>query len=115
MKTVSGIATQPTDPSLAAYCPDLAQWPQRWHYEERDLVPGQALVDAFTPFLLHLLSSELARKTLRRHRDNLWRLGGEIIRKIQQEPELRHRSIVAILILLDEINDVWPAARSARD
>ena len=105
MKTLRGIATQPPYPSLTAYCPDLGEWPQRWQYEERDRIPGQALVDAFTPFLLHLLGSGLARKTLRRHRDNLWLLGGQIIRKIQQEPELRDRGVVATL--LDAVDDEY--------
>ncbi len=97
------IATQAPYPSLVAYCPDLGEWPQRWRYEDRDLIPGQALIDAFTPFLLHLLDSTLTRKTLRRHRDNLWLLGGEIIRKIQQEPELRKQPVAATL--LDAIDD----------
>jgi len=32
------------------------------------------------PFLLHLLDQRLPKATLRRHRDNLWTLGGELIR-----------------------------------
>ena len=32
------------------------------------------------PFLLHLLDQGLAKATVRRHRDNLWTLGGELIR-----------------------------------
>jgi len=32
------------------------------------------------PFLLHLLDQGLAQATFRRHRDNLWALGGELIR-----------------------------------
>lgn len=100
-----GISPQAPYPSLAAYCPDLAEWPQRWRYEDRDLIPGQVLVAAFTPFLLYLLTSGLARKTLRRHRDNLWMLGGEIIRKVQQEPDLRKRPVLATL--LDEIDDEY--------
>ena len=31
------------------------------------------------PLLRHLLRLELSRKTLRKHRDNLWLLGGELI------------------------------------
>ena len=62
--------------TLQAYCPDLPEWPQRWRIEERDLIPGQALLELFAPFLEHLrVHSGLARKTLRRHRDNLWMLG----------------------------------------
>jgi hypothetical protein len=48
-------------------------------YEARDLSPGQQMVECFKPFLRHLLSLRLSRKTLRQHRDNLWLLGGELI------------------------------------
>lgn len=91
-------------PTLQAYCPDLPEWPQRWRIEERDLVPGQALLELFTPFLEHLrLDSGLARKTLRRHRDNLWMLGGDIIRRIQEQAGLRKRPVRDTLLeLLDD-------------
>ena len=91
-------------PTLQAYCPDLPEWPQRWRIEERDRVPGQALLELFTPFLEHLRrDSGLARKTLRRHRDNLWMLGGDIIRRIQEEPGLRKRPVRDTLLdLLDD-------------
>jgi len=45
-------------------------------YEARDLLPGQQMVECFKPFLRHLLSLNLSAKTLRKHRDNLWLLGG---------------------------------------
>src|SRR5215471_91546 len=41
---------------LAAYCPDLDEWPARWRYEQRDVAPGQKLVECFKPFLCHLLT-----------------------------------------------------------
>ncbi|MBK6348499.1 MAG: hypothetical protein IPF50_01210 [Proteobacteria bacterium] len=53
-----------------SHCPDLPEWPQRWRIEERDLIPGQALLELFAPFLEHLRGTAAARKTLRRHRDN---------------------------------------------
>lgn len=91
-------------PTLEAYCPDLREWPQRWCIEERDLLPGQALLDLFAPFLDHLrVYSGLARKTLRRHRDNLWLLGGDIVRRLHEEPTLRKRSVRNTL--LDLLND----------
>lgn len=98
-----GISPQTRYSTLAEYCPDLPQWPQRWRFEDSDLSRGQALVEAFTPFLLHLLGSGLSRKTLRRHRDNLWSLGGEVIRRIQDEPTLQKRPATATLLeLLDD-------------
>ena len=65
--------------ALAEYCPDLAQWPRRWQSDQRDIATGQRIVQFLTPFLLHLLGQRLATKTLHRHRDHLWMLGGELI------------------------------------
>ena len=75
--------------ALAAYCPDLEQWPNTWMYEARDLAPGQQVVEIFRPFLRHLLGLNLSGKTLRKHRDNLWLLGGEIISDLHKSPRLR--------------------------
>ena len=47
----------------------------------------------FTPFLLDLLAQGLSRKTRNLHRDNLWLLGGEIIRDINETPKLRTRPV----------------------
>ena len=80
-------------PDLAAYCPDLATWPASWCGEERDVIPGEQIVSVFTPFLLDLLDLGLSRKTRNLHRDNLWLLGGEIIRDINDTPKLRKRPV----------------------
>jgi hypothetical protein len=88
---------------LAAYCPDLKQWPRSWIYEERDLLRGQQMVECFKPFLRHLLSLGLSRKTLRMHRDNLWLLGGELISELHETPRLRKRPTdQVILAVLDD-------------
>jgi len=58
----------PTDDALAAYCPDIDQWPRSWMYDERDLPPGQQMVECFKPFLRHLVRVGLSRKTLGQHR-----------------------------------------------
>ena len=55
---------------------------------EKDLRPGEELVACFRPFIEHLASSSLSSKTIRRHVDNLWILGGEIIRDLNCTPSL---------------------------
>ena len=95
------------NPDLAAYCPDLATWAASWCGEERDVIPGEAIVAVFTPFLQNLLDQGLSRKTRNLHRDNLWLLGGEIIRDINETPKLRKRS-VAELIRETIVNDEGP-------
>lgn len=82
--------SRPRDAS--AYCHDLDHWPRSWMGLENDLPPGQALVVCFRPFLEHLASSSLSPKTIRRHVDNLWALGGEIIRDLHYDPSLRNRA-----------------------
>lgn len=67
------------------------------------MAPGQQILECFKPFLLHLLSLGLSKKTLHKHRDNLWLLGGEIIGEISNTPTLRKRPIEALLFsVLDE-------------
>ena len=41
------------------------------------------------PFLLHLAESGLSKRTIQNHVDNMWLLGGEIIRDVNEEPRLR--------------------------
>lgn len=86
------------EPNLATYCPDLATWPASWCGEERDVIPGEQIVAVFTPFLLDLLAQGLSRKTSNLHRDNLWLLGGEIIRDINETPQLRKRPVKALIL-----------------
>ena len=83
--------------ALAAYCPDLEQWPNTWMYEARDLAPGRHVVEIFRPFLRHLWGMNLSRNTLRKHRDNLWLLGGEIISDLHKNPQLRKRPMAQVV------------------
>ena len=61
------------------------------------------MVECFKPFLRELLALSVSRKTLRRHRDNIWMLGGEIIRQLQMDSVLRRRPILQVVI--DSIGD----------
>jgi len=76
---------------LNDYCPDLATWAGSWCFEDKDVLPGEQIVAVFSPFLIYLLAQGLSRKTRNLHRDNLWLLGGEIIRDINETPKLRKR------------------------
>ena len=64
---------------------------------EKDLPPGEKLVACFRPFLEELVASELSPKTIQKHVDNLWALGGEIIRDLHEDPSLRRKNIEQIL------------------
>ena len=102
--------------TLAEYCPDLAQWPQRWQFDDHDIVAGQRIVEFLTPFLLHLLNEDLATKTLHRHRDHLWMLGGELIRRRHEDDNLEKMPVTkAIAELIEEEGGplIWPRITEA--
>ena len=68
-------------------CPDFPEWPERWHGMKEDIPYGQGILDALRPFVVHLISRGLKKKTIRNHMDNLWLLGGEIIRSVSMYDE----------------------------
>ena len=70
---------------------------------DKDLPPGEKLVACFRPFLEELVASALSPKTIQKHVDNLWSLGGEIIRDLHEDPSLRRKDIEQILA--DRIDD----------
>jgi len=64
---------------------------------EKDAPLGEDLVVCFRPFIEHLAASGLSPKTIRRHVDNLWLLGGEIIRRLNYDSSLRRLSAGRLL------------------
>ena len=99
-------ATPAVSSLLERYCRGLEGWPRSWMGWEKDLPPGEKLVICFRPFLEHLVGSELAPKTIQRHVDNLWVLGGEIIRDLNETPSLR--KVPVEKLLADLVEDGGP-------
>src|SRR5205823_1082025 len=62
---------------LEHYCRDLNGWARSWMGLEKDLPPGERLLSLFRPFLENLAASDLSPKTIQKHVDNMWALGGE--------------------------------------
>jgi hypothetical protein len=89
-----------------AYRPDLTSWPHSWMGVPHDLLPGRRIVAYFHPFLEHLVQRNLSARTLRRHVNNLWLLGGEIIRDLNQTPSLRNVPIERLVF--DLVQDGGP-------
>ena len=76
-------ANKDTGPErFRAWMPDLDEWPEIWMGVEEDLVYGQKLLPWFAGFLQAFYAEKLSRKTFSQYRDNLWLLGGTIIRKV---------------------------------
>ena len=92
-----GIVPPGDEALLRQACPDLDDWPSRWQYQAADLAPGAAIVAIFKPFLLDLLRGNLSKKTFNRHRDNLWLVGGEMIRRRYEDPDLKRLPIATLV------------------
>jgi hypothetical protein len=82
---------------LEHYCRDLSGWPRLWMGLEKDLLPGEQLVALFRPFLESLAASDLSPKTIQKHVDNMWALGGEFIRDLHNDPSRRKKPVDRIL------------------
>src|SRR5437870_6172985 len=97
-KTSTINRTAPASPALLErYCRGLDGWPRSWMGMDKDLPPGENLVTCFRPFLEALVASDLSPKTIQKHVDNLWALGGEIIRDLNEDPTLRRKTVAQIL------------------
>jgi hypothetical protein len=69
---------------------------------EKDLPLGEQLLTLFRPFLEHLASSDLSPKTIQKHVDNMWALGGEFIRDLHSASSLRKKPVEHILLQMIE-------------
>jgi hypothetical protein len=94
---VNRAAPSASSSDASAYCRDLDTWPRSWMGLEKDLPAGEQLVACFRPFIEHLASSSLSPKTIRQHVDNLWLLGGEIIRDLNYDPSQRKVAVHKLL------------------
>ncbi len=68
-------------------------------------------MDCLTPFLQHLLDQHLTLKSLQRHRDHVWMLGGEVIRRRYEDPALARIAVEkAVYAVLEEDGGplIWP-------
>jgi hypothetical protein len=102
--------------ALDHFCPDLSNWPQSWRYEEAGVAIGQEIVGHLKPFLLDLMCQPLADKTRARHRDRLWMLGGEIIWRRHDDPDLAKRSVNELIGNFIEEDGgplIWPRITEA--
>ena len=82
---------------ISALVARMAKWPSSWQGDRRDIAMGEGLVSVFAQFLEHLSERGLTSRTIRRHWDNLWVLGGEIITQINFYPEDREKTALELL------------------
>ena len=91
-------AESSSSPEVLAYVPDLDAWPDSWMIDTPDRSMGKAIVTVLTPFIEHLIKQGLTKRTLKRHVDNLWALGGEIVTGINWDESLRKLSAKDLVI-----------------
>lgn len=76
----------------------MDRWPKSWEVDEGDLLYGEGLLEQFKPFVRYLIEVEnLARSSVRRHLNNLWLLGGELISHINIHEKDRKLSPARLL------------------
>jgi hypothetical protein len=68
----------------------------------KDVPYGEGIIAIYKPFVDELLS-RLSLNTVKRHLGNLWLLGGELIREINMNPELRKKA--PLDLLLDNVDE----------
>jgi hypothetical protein len=56
-----------------------------------DIEYGEKLLIIFKVFIEHLIQTSLSKKTIQKHADNLWLLGGDVIRAINIDKSLRKK------------------------
>jgi len=77
---------------VEAYLAQMKEWPRSWACCPEDVPVGEALLEQLEPFIRDLYARGLAQRTTRRHLDNAWVIGGEIIRRFGLYPEEREKS-----------------------
>ncbi len=92
----------------------MEEWPESWAGLKDDEAPGRRLLVELRPFLMYLIEAGLSAKTVRRHLDNLWAIGGEVVRRFNYEPDLRHQSARQLLFDAIDIGEA-PLLRHATE
>lgn len=101
--------TGPKD--IKVYLSLMTKWPRVWASEPEDIPVGEGLVSLLEGFIRDLHAKGRAHKTIRRHLDNAWSIGGEIIRGFFVAPE--ERRLCARELLLAATDGEAPLIRNA--
>ena len=64
--------------------------------------PAERLKTILRPFLENLAASDLSPKTIQKHVDNVWVLGGEFIRELHNDSSLRKKPVDKVLLKMIE-------------
>lgn len=104
LKTISINCREMNSSLIEISVKDIEKWPESWEIVEQDIECGKKIVESvFIPFLESIIDKGLTRRTIKKHIDNLWLLGGEIINRANREEDLR--KLEPRLLVLEFIDD----------
>jgi len=83
---------------------DIENWPNIWAGVPEDIEYGKMLTKLFKTFIKFLKDRQLSARTINDHIDNLWVLGGFIIKEINLHPDRRNKDPI---LLLPRYIDSW--------
>jgi hypothetical protein len=69
--------------------PEFPEWPVTWSGTEDDIPYGNGLIEEMRPFIINLIDQGLKVCAVRKHMNNLWLLGGEIIRSVNTHDDYK--------------------------
>lgn len=81
----------------------INEWPKSWQGVKTDIAYGQEIINYIVPFIEEMKEKRLSIKTINRHIDNLWVLGGYIIKEINDYEE--NRKLPALTMIMNNINN----------
>ena len=85
----------------------VSEWPDSWMGLEEDIAYGEQLISIMSEFIHHLIDKGLADKTICRHMDNLWLLGGVVIRDVSDYEEYDVAPWLKLSQLVSENGGPW--------
>lgn len=81
-----------TTKNLEKLIKDMERWPKAWMGFPEDISVGKKIIETMHPFVQAMVDDGLAPTTIKRHMDNLWLLGGEIIQRVHDDEDERKLS-----------------------
>ena len=79
LKSLKDFATK-----LTIICKDIDEWPDSWAGDKNDFLTGIKILSEFKNFLVNLIEKGRSTRTIKRHANYIWALGGEIIRNTNE-------------------------------
>ncbi len=68
---------------------EIDNWPNTWKIGDQDIEYGNKIIKLMKPFILSLADA-FSSRTVKRHADNLWVLGGYAVELVNVYEEKRH-------------------------